>query len=894
MKKWTIFLIIAGMQAISVHSMARQYVICIDPGHGGKDPGAEGCGLKEKDIVLNVGLKLRDLLNADPAFKPIMTRITDVFISLSNRTDYANSHNADRFASIHANADSGQASGIETYCYGSGSAASFDQRDKIQEEMLNAWPLPNRGTKTANFYVIHHSNMPATLSELAFVDYCAKDAKYLGSNTHRQEAAYAHYLALRRSLDISGPPPDGTGTLKGIVFEDVGAGTNDMSHRLPGAKVNIKGTGVDMDVVAGPGNAQWQTDLAAGAYTISASLTGYVTATRQCTVTAKGTTWCSIGLKPVATSKKGTLKGVVYEDKGDGSTVRLDGALVHVTGSGTDQQAGVAASTAYWEFSLDPGSYEVEASATGYQAGTRQCTVSSGNDTWCSVGLKKNSPPPPQTGNMKGFVYDLSRGTAVRLKGADVSLDGQNQHLDAIASQSDGSFDFTGLPAGEYTLTAGIAGFLNGTRQCTVESGLTMRCSVGLEPVPTSTDEGGTIQDAGQDTGNDSNPVEDVWQNQDTGGTTPDPGQVTFDAKKPPAHEDGYMDKGNNQADTGIAIDNNATRTDDNNTLFLELGRQDSTGDANDAGGGGGGGCSTGTGHTTTPWVLGLVLVVLLGLRMGKMRIAAMIALIFGLGCQQPPNKAKSRSAMVPSQAVTVCNLGPVTKAGDWTMPVISPNSRFVSFTTPLMDRLFVVDIRNRDTRLVTKGRRVGFYPKWMPDSTIAIRTPDQTGSAVPALSIQPDGHPGPVPRGTGLHLVVENDRVFLIKAGKKVRISPAGDRFCCAVPAPGSQRVAFLGLSTGLYVYDLPTARLFSLGQGNHPAFSDKGKKVFFDRCLDDGHRLTGCKLILAVIHHNTVHEYPLKINVALPRYPSVTPDTKGIAFTAEGRIWKGSLDCR
>ena len=91
--------------------------IVIDPGHGGHDPGAVGpSGLQEKEVVLAVGLRLRDLLKEELGLDVVMTRSSDVFIPLEERTAIANKVNADLFLSVHANAAPNRnAAGIETY-----------------------------------------------------------------------------------------------------------------------------------------------------------------------------------------------------------------------------------------------------------------------------------------------------------------------------------------------------------------------------------------------------------------------------------------------------------------------------------------------------------------------------------------------------------------------------------------------------------------------------------------------------------------------------------------------------------------------------------------------------------------------------------------------------------
>jgi len=92
-------------------------IVVIDPGHGGHDPGAIGPrGLREKDVVLDIALKVRDMLSNDPSVEVSLTRQTDVFIPLEERTAIARNKDADLFVSIHANASPKRvAKGVETY-----------------------------------------------------------------------------------------------------------------------------------------------------------------------------------------------------------------------------------------------------------------------------------------------------------------------------------------------------------------------------------------------------------------------------------------------------------------------------------------------------------------------------------------------------------------------------------------------------------------------------------------------------------------------------------------------------------------------------------------------------------------------------------------------------------
>ena len=103
MNKFIRFLTIAWFGLLSVNSYAKT-VVAIDAGHGGKDPGAIGkkLGIKEKDVTLAIAKELKALLDADPNFNAVMTRQTDIFVQLPERTEIARENRANYLVSIHA------------------------------------------------------------------------------------------------------------------------------------------------------------------------------------------------------------------------------------------------------------------------------------------------------------------------------------------------------------------------------------------------------------------------------------------------------------------------------------------------------------------------------------------------------------------------------------------------------------------------------------------------------------------------------------------------------------------------------------------------------------------------------------------------------------------------
>jgi N-acetylmuramoyl-L-alanine amidase len=263
--------------------------ICVDPGHGGGDPGGVGCGLEEEDVVLDTSLRLRTLL-LDAGFEVVMTRTTDVAVSLDGRTDFANAQGANRFVSIHANAfGDASANGTETFCHTNASSTSTDLRNKIQADLIAALGLRNRGAKTADFFVLRNTQMPATLSELGFVTNCSVDAPVLARADMRQAAAEAHLLAIADHLGVTINDPPQTGELLGVVFEDQGVGTANMEVRVGGAAVLVVDTGATA-TAEGEG-AAWSFQLPPGPHTVRASAPGYMPAERTCTVTAGQQAW---------------------------------------------------------------------------------------------------------------------------------------------------------------------------------------------------------------------------------------------------------------------------------------------------------------------------------------------------------------------------------------------------------------------------------------------------------------------------------------------------------------------------------------------------------------------------------------------------------------------------
>jgi len=212
--------------------------IVIDPGHGGHDPGAMTDGLSEADLVLDVALRLEKLLAKQPGVEVVLTRRTNVFVPLEERTAIANREGADLFLSIHANAsEDDRVRGIETYFlnFAPNPAAeaiaarenaasartmrqlpdivkaialnnkldeSRDFASLVQAAMMDRLKRANKrvknlGVKQAPFVVLIGATMPSVLAEIAFLTN-HQEATLLRGGTYRQQIAEALFNGVMR------------------------------------------------------------------------------------------------------------------------------------------------------------------------------------------------------------------------------------------------------------------------------------------------------------------------------------------------------------------------------------------------------------------------------------------------------------------------------------------------------------------------------------------------------------------------------------------------------------------------------------------------------------------------------------------------------------------------
>ena len=219
-----------------------KFVVVLDAGHGGNDPGNRGNGYYEKDIALNIILEVGKELEKDSKIKVIYTRKTDVFVTLRGRAEIANNADADLFVSVHCNSHNSSAEGTETFVLGlhanqrnfevakrenevifleedykshydgfdPNSPESFMAMTLMQEDYLDqstqlakfvqdnfTYKLKrnNRGVKQAGFWVLHNTYMPSVLIETGFLTN-KSEGNYLNSNKGQSEMSSSIHKAI--------------------------------------------------------------------------------------------------------------------------------------------------------------------------------------------------------------------------------------------------------------------------------------------------------------------------------------------------------------------------------------------------------------------------------------------------------------------------------------------------------------------------------------------------------------------------------------------------------------------------------------------------------------------------------------------------------------------------
>ncbi|MFY9119184.1 MAG: N-acetylmuramoyl-L-alanine amidase [Syntrophomonadaceae bacterium] len=218
--------------------------ICLDYGHGGKDPGTVYKGRKESNDNLSLGRAVAAELSGH-GVEVIETRATDKTVSLGERSGIANSSGCDYFISFHRNAfKPEQAKGAETFVYTTPGTKSLQLGEKIQKAMADVG-FVNRGVKKANFYVLRETKSPAVLVEIGFLDNTG-DNKLFDSKRNEIIEAIVKAVLSQLGMDYKGSPfGSKTAPNGGQVLYRVMAGSYAIRQNAEKQMERLKAAGFD-------------------------------------------------------------------------------------------------------------------------------------------------------------------------------------------------------------------------------------------------------------------------------------------------------------------------------------------------------------------------------------------------------------------------------------------------------------------------------------------------------------------------------------------------------------------------------------------------------------------------------------------------------------------------
>lgn len=469
--------------------------ICVDPGHGGSDPGATGVNgstlPNEADLVLDIDQRFSSMLTGDSA-TVIMTRADDVAIELANRVAIANDNSVNIFVSTHLNsADAESAHGTETYAYQSGGNGEI-LATKIQNELIDHLARTDRGVKFASYYVIKYTNMPASLSEGLFVSNTAEFNLISQSDT-RQEHAVALYHAVCSYYGVTPMDDPGTGedpgNVKGFVYNAT-QGENVEGNRISGADCYLKKSGeADIHVTSSATGLFTFTGVTPGDYTLQIEKTGFTTASKSITVTSGADTWASTGIYESSAAGTAILKGFVFNEStglGNVAENRIAGAACVLKNKTTNAEVTVNSdASGLFRFNdLDTGSYSLTISMTDFTTRTVDITIIEG-ENWASTGIFEEGAA--ELGSLTGTVTSADTSSPVA-NALCVLTSKTSGDPFSVSSDGTGTYLFENMMPDDYSLTVTADGFEPWTGDITIVSGVQSVKDVELEASETTQD----------------------------------------------------------------------------------------------------------------------------------------------------------------------------------------------------------------------------------------------------------------------------------------------------------------------------------------------------------------------------------------------------------------------
>jgi len=446
-----VFIIAVLSLLISQPAIARDnlsgLIFCIDPGHGGTDPGATGQnGLKEADVVLELAKLVKNKLVSRGATVEL-TRADNSTVALTSRTNFANALKADRLISIHLNAFNKSSNYTLMTVYltalptsASTQIAAFIATD-IHNEIGLGYASSNfepaiAGVRKENFHMLRESSMPAVLTESSFIDNAAEEVK-LRDPAYREKVAQIIYAGVCKHYGVPLTETPQKGNLNITLYNK--ADNSPVSNAT--VKITQKDGAIVSAVSAANGLAAFS-NLLAGALTINVSHNAYLPFQQTFELSANQTSNLPILLEQPKTN---SLIGLIT-DAVTGN--RLANAKCSLFADGVKIGETYSSSTGVYKFSnLADNTYSVTAELQGYRTTSQSATATGGIEKWNSIKLE---PAPREQAVISGQVTNAI--TAAGIENVKVTLYIGSTIKEYKYTDANGAYSFNNLAAGVYKL----------------------------------------------------------------------------------------------------------------------------------------------------------------------------------------------------------------------------------------------------------------------------------------------------------------------------------------------------------------------------------------------------------------------------------------------------------
>ena len=227
---------------------------------------------------------------------------------------------------------------------------------------------------------------------------------------------------------------------------------------------------------------------------------------------------------------------------------------------------------------------------------------------------------------------------------------------------------------------------------------------------------------------------------------------------------------------------------------------------------------------------------------------------------------------------------------GGYLAPRFAPDGGALLVSGPKLRGLYLAALAGGAVKQLTADEGAGVNPRFVARGAVAYTA--QQGGVRRELVIERDGSVRAAASASQPVAFSRDDRMYAIGRGGNLLRVGSGDRFFGEVIAPDGDKVAFLGLTTGLYVYTRSTGTLVHVGRGTAPAWSPDSRRLVFERTEDDGHEIVGSDLYIYDLASARAAAVTTTDRVT-ERRPSFSPDGASLAWDdGEGAVYLGRLE--